>query len=166
MIRTFPRQPADDGSFTISPTPFVCSALSSQGKPWRCGLLICSALLRERRRAGFGSATSPIVPAAMVRQSHAAHRKKQTEEWTDIAQEIGQDTGQEIGQEVGQDGGEEIVEVDGAPAGSYRPLLLADAERLEDFDHAGGVRLAVCRASDRHLEGGPIQTGVFGDLAE
>ena len=36
---------------------------------------------------------------------------------------------------------------DGRGAAADRALLLADAERLEDIDHAGGVRPALCRAA-------------------
>ena len=54
----------------------------------------------------------------------------------------------------------------GASASADRALLLADAERLEDFDHAGRMRAALCRAPDRHLQGRAVHAAVSGDLAE
>src|SRR3712207_8937736 len=47
-----------------------------------------------------------------------------------------------------------------------RPLLLADAERLEGLDHARGVRAALCRASREHRQGRPVQAQVPEDRAE
>ena len=47
-----------------------------------------------------------------------------------------------------------------------RALLLADAERLENLDHARRVRAALHHPPRRHLEGRAIHAGVFGDLAE
>src|SRR5207249_5250475 len=47
-----------------------------------------------------------------------------------------------------------------------RALLLADAERLENLDHARGVRAAVHRAPGQHRPGGPVQAGISGDLAQ
>ena len=49
----------------------------------------------------------------------------------------------------------------GAPPRADRALLLADAERLEDFDHARRVRPAVCRAADQHLQGRAIRAAAF-----
>jgi GST-like protein len=52
-----------------------------------------------------------------------------------------------------------------APAAD-RTLLLADAERLEGFDHAGGMPIAIRRAPDRHLKGRAILAAVSRHLAE
>src|SRR5262249_56232336 len=49
---------------------------------------------------------------------------------------------------------------------AHRALLLADAERLENLDHARGVRAAVYRASGQHRPGRPVQAGISGDLAQ
>ena len=48
-----------------------------------------------------------------------------------------------------------------APRCADRALLLADAERLENFDHARRVRAAVCRASGRHLQGRAVRARTF-----
>src|SRR5271165_3038887 len=53
-----------------------------------------------------------------------------------------------------------------APYPADRSLLLADAEWLEDLDHARGVRLALCRASGRHFQGRSVLAALSGDLAE
>ena len=47
-----------------------------------------------------------------------------------------------------------------------RVVLLADAERLEDLDHAGRVRAAIRGASDRHFQGRAIRAGISGDLTQ
>ena len=47
-----------------------------------------------------------------------------------------------------------------------RALLLADAERLEDFHHARRVRPALRRAPDRHFQRRAVLAALSGDLAE
>ena len=54
----------------------------------------------------------------------------------------------------------------GAARKADRALLLADAERLENFDHARRVRAALCRAPRRHFKGRAVRAAFFGDLAE
>src|SRR5262249_9871522 len=49
---------------------------------------------------------------------------------------------------------------------THRPLLLADAQWLEDHDHARGVLPPVYRDPGRHLQGRPVQAAVLGDLAQ
>jgi hypothetical protein len=44
--------------------------------------------------------------------------------------------------------------------------LLADTERLENFDHARRVRAALCRAAHRHFRGRAIYAEFFGDFTE
>jgi GSH-dependent disulfide-bond oxidoreductase len=41
-------------------------------------------------------------------------------------------------------------------------LLLADAERLEDFDHARGMRLALCNPRGRHFQRRTVRGGLSG----
>src|SRR4029079_917015 len=47
-----------------------------------------------------------------------------------------------------------------------RPLLLADAERLEDIDHAGGVRTAVQCDPGKHRARRSVQASLPEHLAE
>ena len=47
-----------------------------------------------------------------------------------------------------------------------RTLLLADAERLQDFDHAGGVRAALHHDPGEHIQGRAVQSGFPQDLAQ
>src|SRR5580704_4990855 len=54
----------------------------------------------------------------------------------------------------------------GAPSETDRALLLADAERLEDLDHARGMRPAVCDPAARYFQGRTVRAGVPENLAE
>ena len=47
-----------------------------------------------------------------------------------------------------------------------RALLLAHTERLQDFDHAGGVRAALCHEAGEHLQGRAVQSGLPEDLTQ
>jgi glutathione S-transferase len=53
-----------------------------------------------------------------------------------------------------------------APRRADRALLLADAERLEDLDHAGGVRVALRCAPRRHFQGRAVHSKLSENLAE
>src|SRR5579862_6909856 len=51
-------------------------------------------------------------------------------------------------------------EIEPAPRCADRTLLLADAERLEDFHHARRVRAALRRASCRYFQGRAIRAAL------
>ena len=48
------------------------------------------------------------------------------------------------------------------PVRADRALLLADAERLENFDHAGGMCAALCGAPGRYFQRRAVRAGIFG----
>ena len=98
----------------------------------------------------FSSAPWPICGAVFSRQCQRAQRRKP-----------------EPAVARGKPGKPEAREAAAAAADpADRALLLADAERLEDFDHARRVRAALRGAPGRHFEGRAILAAVSGDLAE
>ena len=62
----------------------------------------------------------------------------------------------------GQDGGEE----ERRQGEADRPLVLADAERLQDLDHAGGVPAALHPGAGEHRQRRAVQAGVPEDRAQ
>ena len=69
--------------------------------------------------------------------------------------------------ELGEHTDEILAEIGSPRTRSHdRLLLLADTERVEGVDHAGGMRSAVPHGAGEHRQGRSVQAGVPGDQSE
>jgi hypothetical protein len=78
------------------------------------------------------------------------------------------DGGEEAGapRKAGEGRQRECEGAGGEEAASDRALLLADTERLENRDHAGGMRASLHPDPGEHFQRGPIQARIPEDFAE